>query len=459
MSTQQYDSNGNPIFSTSALGSPDQQVSDSNGLIINPAKEDGNLLSIKTDLDKFTFTSTRLLTDGSGVTQPISGTITVGNSTLAVTQSGTWNITNISGTISLPTGASTETTLLAVKTDLDEIALDTDNLAGIKTNTDKFTFTSTRLLVDGSGVTQPVSGTITANIGTTNGLALDATLTGGTMKTKLVDSGGTNVATISAAGALKVDGSAVTQPVSGTVTSQQGSGNVLNPWAQNLIQLNGSTLLTGNGVTGTGSQRVTIASDNTAFTVNAAQSGNWSVRLQDGSGTAITSSALGSRQALDVNNVDGLQALTAAGKHFATVVEVNLPTTAETAFFYFKNPNASGKNIYIDRVFIDTTMKGAIISTRLYKDPTSSANGTAATVVNLDVQASPAAAVATPFTNPTVSANGSKIGFFTVGANANTPEYMFDLGILVEPNNALLMTGVGDANNRVVVVTFYWIEI
>lgn len=59
-----------------------------------------------------------------------------------------------------------------------------------------------------------VDGTVTSNIGTTGGLALDATLTGGTQKTKLVDTGGTNVASISAAGALKVDGSAVTQPIS-----------------------------------------------------------------------------------------------------------------------------------------------------------------------------------------------------------------------------------------------------
>lgn len=64
--------------------------------------------------------------------------------------------------------------------------------------------------------TQPISGSVTANIGTTNGLALDATLIGGTQKSKLVDTGGTNVASVSAAGALKVDNSAVTQPVSGT---------------------------------------------------------------------------------------------------------------------------------------------------------------------------------------------------------------------------------------------------
>src|SRR5262249_4507357 len=53
---------------------------------------------------------------------------------------------------------------------------------------------------------------------TSGSLALDATLTGGTQKSKLVDTGGTNVASVSAGGALKVDNSGVTQPVSGTVT-------------------------------------------------------------------------------------------------------------------------------------------------------------------------------------------------------------------------------------------------
>lgn len=39
--------------------------------------------------------------------------------------------------------------------------------------------------------------------------------------------------------------------------------------AVNVAQINGVTTLTGNGTTGTGSPRVTIASDNTAFSVNA----------------------------------------------------------------------------------------------------------------------------------------------------------------------------------------------
>jgi hypothetical protein len=50
------------------------------------------------------------------------------------------------------------------------------------------------LKTDGSAVTQPVSGTVTANVGTTGGLALDATLTNRTQKTQLTN--GTNDAAV-----------------------------------------------------------------------------------------------------------------------------------------------------------------------------------------------------------------------------------------------------------------------
>jgi len=53
-----------------------------------------------------------------------------------------------------------------------------------------------RVPVDGSAVTQPVSGTVTANIGTVGSLALDATLTGGTQKA--ITRGGAKGATTAA---------------------------------------------------------------------------------------------------------------------------------------------------------------------------------------------------------------------------------------------------------------------
>lgn len=61
---------------------------------------------------------------GNSIT--VDGTVAFSNTTIAVTnagtfavqaaQSGTWNINNISGTVSLPTGAATETTLSALNT-------------------------------------------------------------------------------------------------------------------------------------------------------------------------------------------------------------------------------------------------------------------------------------------------------------------------------------------------------
>ena len=53
----------------------------------------------------------------------------------------------------------------------------------------------------------------------------------------------------------------------------------------NLLKVKSNDLLTGNGVTGTGSLRVTIASDNTAFSVNAVQSGTWNINTV----TSVTS--------------------------------------------------------------------------------------------------------------------------------------------------------------------------
>jgi len=106
----------------------------------------GNLASINTKLpSNLTVTSTRLLVDGSGVTQPVS------LATLPTLAAGTNNIgslTNITGTVSLPTGAATSANQTTTNTSLSSINTKLPS---------NLTVTSTRLLVDGSGVTQPVS--------------------------------------------------------------------------------------------------------------------------------------------------------------------------------------------------------------------------------------------------------------------------------------------------------------
>ncbi len=144
------------------------QLIDTTGLATsaNQTTANSTLSTINTKLpSNLTVTSTRLLVDGSGVTQPVSlatlpaGSNTIGsiaNTTFASTQSGTWNINNITGTVSLPTGAATAANQTSSNASLSSIDVKLPS---------NLTVASTRLLVDGSGVTQPISGTVTANTG------------------------------------------------------------------------------------------------------------------------------------------------------------------------------------------------------------------------------------------------------------------------------------------------------
>ena len=72
---------------------------------------------------------------------PISFTrLASGTDSVSAVQSGTWNITNISGTVSLPTGAATESTLAALNNKFN-----TNSFSNINTNT-------TTTVKSGSGV-------------------------------------------------------------------------------------------------------------------------------------------------------------------------------------------------------------------------------------------------------------------------------------------------------------------
>jgi hypothetical protein len=178
-----------------------------------------------------------LKVDGSAVTQPVSGTVTANIGTsgalaLDATLTGGTQKTRItdgtndaavSAANALKVDGSAVTQPVSVASlPLPAGAATAANQTTLGNQTSKINDGTTTvavtlanaLKVDGSAVTQPVSGTVTANIGTSGALALDATLTGGTQTSRLTD--GTNTAAVSAANALKVDGSAVTQPISAT---------------------------------------------------------------------------------------------------------------------------------------------------------------------------------------------------------------------------------------------------
>ena len=138
-------------------------------------------------------TNTPLTVDGSGVTQPVSGTVTANAGTGTFTVDGSGVTQPVSGTVTANAGTGTFT--------VDGSGVTQPVSGTVTANAGTGTFT-----VDGSGVTQPVSGTVTANAGTGT-FAVSGTVTA-------------NAGT----GTFTVDGSGVTQPVSGTVTANAGTG-------------------------------------------------------------------------------------------------------------------------------------------------------------------------------------------------------------------------------------------
>ncbi len=148
--------------------------------------------------------------------------------------------------------------------------------------------------------TQTVSGTVTANIGTTNGLALDATLTGGTQQSRITD--GTNNAAVLNAAPTTEYGVVVRNIPSGTQTVS-GSGNftVAQATASNL---NAAVVGTGTaGSPATGVVTVQGITNGTAIPTSTTKSATGTATSVAAAGTAQTLAALNaSRLGISIYN-------------------------------------------------------------------------------------------------------------------------------------------------------------
>lgn len=253
------------------------------------ALQDGIVKDGAGDTTQANVSSGRLHVDGSGVTQPISGTVTA--------NAGTGNFTVVQGT----------GTNLHVVCDSG-----CSSSAGFADNS-AFTF--------GTTAVSPIAGVLDdtgTNAATENSAAIARITAQKALHANLRNNSGAEIG-VSAA-PLRVDPTGTTtQPVSGTVTVTDGAGslNVIvdsitagdnnignvdivtmpnvtvgtfpdnEPF--NVAQINGVTPLMGNGVTGTGSQRVTVASDNTPFSVNIGTfPDNEPVNVAQMNGVAVT---------------------------------------------------------------------------------------------------------------------------------------------------------------------------
>ena len=164
--------------------------------------------------------------------------------------------------------------------------------------------------VDGSAVTQPISA---AALPLPAGASTEVTLS--TLNSKVTTT----------ANGIKVDGSAVTQPVSGTVTANAGTGtfSVSGTVNSKLQDGNGNVVTSQSsgfqraldvGVNVAGVQvdprqvRALTNSDTVTVVQPTASNLKATANINDGAGTAITSQSNGTQRALDVGiNVSGAQ--------------------------------------------------------------------------------------------------------------------------------------------------------
>lgn len=266
-----------------------------------PAITSGNVGAPRMDASRYlyaVFPSAQLVTQsGTWTIQPgntantTAWLVTGAGGTFPATQSGTWNITNISGTVSLPTGAATAAKQPSLGT-AGASSADVISVQGIA-----------------SGTALPASQSGTWTIQPGNTANTTAWLVAGGKTNNNAAPGATNIGALTAlanaaapsytegnlvalstdlTGALRVSGGGggtqYTQNTALTVASSVGNmamgrasaaaptdvgadNNAVMPWylrsGSQVVQPSFAGILatTGNGVSGTGVQRVTIASD------------------------------------------------------------------------------------------------------------------------------------------------------------------------------------------------------
>lgn len=224
-------------------------------------------------------------TDGSAVTQPVSGTVTATgpltdtqlratpvpvSGTVTITPSGTQNVnvTNASGAsaVNIQDGGNSIT--------IDGTVAATQS--GTWTVQPGNTANTTAWKVDGSAVTQPISA---ASLPLPSGASTAALQT-----QPGVDIGDVTVNNASGASAVNIQDGGNSITVDGTLTTTPPANA-----STNITQFGGTNVSTGTGASGAGIPRVTISNDSSL-------AANQSVNLaQVAGGTAITSGVTGSQ--------------------------------------------------------------------------------------------------------------------------------------------------------------------
>lgn len=172
-----------------------------------------------------------------------------------------------------------------------------------------------------------------------------------------------------------------------------------------------------------------------------------------------TTSLLGTTR-LTTSGSHILLELAVINKVYSASFVVNLATgNTENRACLIRNPSGSGKNMYLGACVFDVVTKDSQAGFTFWKSPTITATGTAQTISSGRIGGSPPSSIANIFSTPTASATGTQFREFSVGLNANSYDYDFNLAVILEPGQDLLVTGNPTANNKNVSITLVWAEV
>jgi hypothetical protein len=264
-------------------------------------------------------------------------------------QSGAWNITNISGTVTLPTGAAT-----AAK----QPALGTAGSASADVITVQGVASMTALKVDGSAVTQPVSGTFwqaTQPVSAAS-LPLPSGASTAAKQPALGTAGSASTDVLTIQGIASMTKLLVT-PDSVALPAHQSTN--VDQWAGTAVDVN-------SGNKSAGTLRVTIATDQVALT-NALKvdpsavtspvsiAATVSTAVVPGSAPGSTTSRVKSGASTNATNLKNAAGIvlgyalynnTAAAKFFKFYNKASSPTVGtDTPFFTVVIPASGGANV------------------------------------------------------------------------------------------------------------------
>ncbi len=421
--------------------------------------------------------------------------VDVTGSTVAATQSGTWDIGDITGTVSLPTGAST-----AAKQDTGNASL-----ASIDTKL------TAPLSVAQSGTWTVQQGTPPWSVSQSGAWTTGRTwsLLSGTDSVDAVQSGTWNINNISGTVSLPTGAataanqatanaslasidSKLTSPVA---VSQSGTWTTGRTWdlsfAADQVDVSGSSIAISSSALPSGA--ATEAKQDTQITslqilddVPAAMNDAFSKgapimgQFDDTSTTAATEdnvapARITAQRAVHVNLRDVTGAALGTGTNplvtsstqgfltgnvvYSAQADINQATAGiDNPLLLFRNPTGSGKTLFILEVRVGNTVANVSSEFKLFSMPTITANGTAVTAASNNINGGAGAATGLVTTIPTISANGTAMKSIAAGQNTNSEVFGEAFTTAVQPGGAFLVTGNPLSNNRSAAVSITWAE-